>query len=259
MRSSGCYLTVDLTDGVDASDEARGIARLLDILEDAPGDRRATFFTTVDAAEAETGLLVRLGRLGHEIGCLGGAGGGLVALDPAGFARSGAEAKALIEAATGQMVVGFRAPELADGQRRWPLEALAAAGFAYDSSLLGVRRRAAGTPYDAYGFPAGTLYEFPLHQAALPGGLRLGVIGGRHLRLLPLALLLKLLARAAAKGYVPVVSVGPADLAAAGRGRTSDRLARVLAAFPNRGPLAESVPGLASVASLRRAAMRLIA
>lgn len=286
MTAVGCFLSVDLEDykqtttlemGVPRRTApertAHGVARVLEVLAGAPGERHITFFTTGQVARDQAELVRRLARDGHEIGCHGDVHEDVRDLDPKAFAASLARAVASLEAASGQRILGFRAPNFSiDGASMWALEVLVDAGFAYDSSLVAEGVRGAATAYDIYSFDGRPLFEFPLYRHVLSAGVGVRVIGGTYLRVLPLAVILRLMRRVAAQGYVPMVYIHPADLDddfdpvrigemegighlarwkwamrqhqwSAGTGRAAWKLAEILKVFPNMGALGEAVPG----------------
>ncbi len=128
------------------------------------------------------------------------------------FAADVTAAKKSLEDAAGVPVVSFRAPYFsADDCDPWFGEVLAEAGFRLDSS-----RRLSSLPSGSRGLVplaggAGAVRELPLCSVGV-GQKRLTVIGGTYFRLLPLGVIRRLLARAEAKGFVPVVYLHPYDV-----------------------------------------------
>lgn len=169
-----------------------GVSRLLDAL--AAANSRATFFVLGAVAEERPSLVQRIADAGHEIGshCLSHTL--LYDQRPEDAARDVKRARALLQDVSGQPVIGFRAPSWSITARNpWALDAVAEAGFLYDSSIFpaenymyGIR----GAPIEPYRLrtPAGnTLVEIPPATMSI-GPVRFGVGGGFYLRALPLFL-----------------------------------------------------------------------
>jgi peptidoglycan/xylan/chitin deacetylase (PgdA/CDA1 family) len=120
-------------------------------------------------------------------------------------------AKQTLEDAAGVPVVSYRAPYFsADGCDPWFGEVLAEEGFRLDSS----RRYSspqAGTGTSLLAGSQGRVTELPLCSLGV-GPKRLTVIGGTYFRLLPLGVIERLLGRAEALGFVPVVYLHPYDV-----------------------------------------------
>lgn len=112
--------------------------RVLDILDEF--NMTATFFIVADVAEHYPGLIESIAARGHEIACHGAdhrcsinpnTKKPLLTIEE--FEHSTAEAKRILEKASGQEVIGFRAPNAAvTGQM---LDSLRKMGFKYDSSV----------------------------------------------------------------------------------------------------------------------------
>ena len=98
---------------------------------------RATFFVLGEVARRLPGRVRELVAAGHEVACHGDLHLRANDRSPAAFGADVTRARDLLEAVTGQQVVGFRAPEWSlrnlDNPR---LRAVAELGFAYDSSLM---------------------------------------------------------------------------------------------------------------------------
>lgn len=130
-----------------------GVPRLLDVL--ARADVRSTFFVPGFTARRYPDIVRRIVDAGHEVGWdndLHEPPYSLSEADERAIIERGAE---VLEPLTGARPRGYRAPwwEL---NERTP-ELLAAAGFAYDSSLMDD-----DVPY-RLGTPAGPLIELPVH------------------------------------------------------------------------------------------------
>jgi polysaccharide deacetylase family protein (PEP-CTERM system associated) len=154
--------------------------------------RRATFFVLGAVARDTPGLVTEIAAGGHEIACHGLEHTLLYASTRARVEAELAEARRLLEDQAGVPVVGFRAPSWSITRPAlWALDAVADAGFRYDSSLFPV-------PNYLYGLreaplrpswlrtPGGrVLLEVPAPALAL-GPLRVPHGGGFYLRVLPL-------------------------------------------------------------------------
>ena len=112
--------------------------RTLDLLDDL--GITATFFVVADVVDNYPGLVEEIAERGHEIGCHGLHHE--CAIDPDTkeprftrdeYKKQIGTAKRKLEAATGQEVVGFRAPNAYVGG--WVLDVLEELGFEYDSSV----------------------------------------------------------------------------------------------------------------------------
>ncbi|HEY6571941.1 MAG TPA: XrtA system polysaccharide deacetylase [Candidatus Eisenbacteria bacterium] len=189
--------------------------RLLDLF-DAVG-AKGTFFTLGCVAREQPALVREIADRGHEVASHGMDHRMITELTPAEFRSQAVESKALLEALSGQRVLGYRAPSYSVGKSTlWALEVLVESGYAYDSSVYPIRR-------GRYGYPEGPLVparlaagkgaiaEFPLPTMAV-GPLRLPVLAGAYLRLFPSWLTLGALDRHATSGTPLVVNVHPWEL-----------------------------------------------
>jgi polysaccharide deacetylase family protein (PEP-CTERM system associated) len=148
----------------------------------------ATFFVLGWVAERVPGLVRRIAAGGHEIASHGYAHQPAFRQSPAEFAADARRSKAVLEDASGQSVLGYRAASFSIVKRnQWAFEELDRAGYRYSSSVNPVRHDIYGFP-DAPRFaftPAGTnLLECPVTTLELLGA-RLPCGGGGYFRLLP--------------------------------------------------------------------------
>ena len=151
----------------------------------------ATFFTLGWVAEHYPALMRRIADAGHEVASHGYDHARVFTLTPEGFRADLRRARALLQDASGQAVIGYRAPSFSIDQRNpWAHEILAEEGYRYSSSVAPMR-------HDHYGWPqsprfgwkpvAGApLLELPVTTAELYGR-RLAAGGGGFFRLLPYA------------------------------------------------------------------------
>ena len=149
----------------------------------------ATFFTLGWVAERYPALMRRIADAGHEVASHGYDHARVFTLSPEAFRADLRRSRALLEDASGQRVVGYRAPSFSIDQRTpWAHAILAEEGYRYSSSVAPIR-------HDHYGWPesprfawrpvAGQdLLELPVTTAEL-GGRRLAAGGGGFFRLLP--------------------------------------------------------------------------
>ena len=169
-----------------------GTRRILDLF--ARRRARATFFFLGWIAERLPDLVRDVAAAGHEIGSHGYDHRLLHELGPAGFDADLRRTEDVLHGILGRRPVAFRACTWSVSARtRWALPALAAHGYAVDSSIFPVRHPDYGVPRapaQPYRLRIGQaeLVEFPPLTLALFGR-RLPVGGGGYLRLLPLALL----------------------------------------------------------------------
>ncbi|MDO9486932.1 MAG: DUF3473 domain-containing protein [Sphingomonadaceae bacterium] len=152
---------------------------------------KATFFTLGWIAERHPALVRRIVAEGHELASHGYAHDRVHELTPDGFRADLRKTKAILEAAGGVAVVGYRAPSFSIGKRNaWALEMLADEGYAYSSSVAPFGTDHYGWP----GFPrfahrpvAGSpMIEVPVTTARFAGR-TLAAGGGGFFRMLPYA------------------------------------------------------------------------
>ena len=142
--------------------------RVLRILRRA--DVRSTMFVLGKLAERFPHVVKEIQADGHEIACHGYGHVEIAEQTPEAFLSDIRRAKDVLEQITGERVKGYRAPDFSIVQHTlWAFDALAEAGFEYDSSVVPVR-------LVRYGIP-----EWPVH----PTRVRLG--NGRAIMEAPLA------------------------------------------------------------------------
>jgi peptidoglycan/xylan/chitin deacetylase (PgdA/CDA1 family) len=172
----------------------------------------ATFFSVGRLVEElPRGLWSRI-TAKHRLGCHGHEHVRVAAQGALAFKEDVLTARKALEDVAGVPVVAYRAPYFsADGCDPWFGDVLAETGFRFDSS-----RRFSTLPSGSDGTVpleggGGAVTELPLCSLGI-GPKRLTVIGGTYFRLLPLAVTQRLLARAEALGFVPVVYLHPYDV-----------------------------------------------
>ncbi len=149
----------------------------------------ATFFTLGWVAERYPALMRRVADAGHEVASHGYDHARVFTLSPEAFRADLRRSRALLEDASGQRVIGYRAPSFSIDQRTpWAHAILAEEGYRYSSSVAPIR-------HDHYGWPesprfawrpvvGSDLLELPVTTAEF-GRRRLAAGGGGFFRLLP--------------------------------------------------------------------------
>jgi polysaccharide deacetylase family protein (PEP-CTERM system associated) len=165
------------------------VPRVLDLL--AQYEVRGTFFTLGEVAAGHPALIRKVVGEGHEMACHGYGHIPVSQQTPDEFRRDVRRAKAVLEDLSGEVVLGYRAPNFSIGpDQGWAYDILLEEGFRYDSSTYPIR-------HDRYGDPAATrfphvvrgsgsqsLVEFPIGTARV-FGMNLPIGGGGYFRLLP--------------------------------------------------------------------------
>ncbi|MFL5245607.1 MAG: polysaccharide deacetylase family protein [Gemmataceae bacterium] len=162
---------------------------LIDFL--AERNIKATFFVVGQIAKDNPNLVRAISSAGHEVASHSWDHQRIHRHTPASFREDLRLSKEALEQATGQQVVGYRAPTFSImRETAWALDILAESGFAYDSSIYPVRHDRYGiptaprTPFWAKGERHEILEMPPLTWRLL--GMNLPVAGGGYFRLLPL-------------------------------------------------------------------------
>jgi polysaccharide deacetylase family protein (PEP-CTERM system associated) len=133
----------------------RSVETVLEIL--ARYEVKSTFFVVGELAEEHPGLVGRIADEGHEVASHGHTHTPLFDLTRQTFSEEICRSVEAIEAATGEQVIGFRAPNFSiTPKTSWAIETLIEYGFAYDSSIFPIRTplygvsKAPKQPYLAY-------------------------------------------------------------------------------------------------------------
>lgn len=160
---------------------------LLDIL--AQAEVRATFFVLGYAADQHPQLIRQIADAGHEIGLHSYHHQKVSQLTAAQFRADLVRGRQAVEQASGQEVIGYRAPMFSINRSAlWALQVLQEMGFRYDSSIFPTRNMLYGFPgapcFPHHPFENGDFVEFPLSTVEL---LRVNwpMAGGFYLRALP--------------------------------------------------------------------------
>ena len=151
----------------------------------------ATFFTLGWVAHRCPALIRQIADAGHEVASHGWDHQRVWTMDAAAFRADLARARSALEDASGQEVIGYRAPSFSiDTRTPWAHAELAAAGYRYSSSIAPIA-------HDHYGWPDAPRYahrpladspllEVPVTIATV--GPKQVTAGGGFFRLLPSAI-----------------------------------------------------------------------
>ena len=163
--------------------------RVLDLF--ARHGTRATFFVLGWVAERFPQVVREIAAAGHEVGCHSYWHRCIWHLSPDEFRADTRRARAAIEDAAGQPVVGYRAPSFSVVERSlWAVDILSQEGFLYDSSVFPVHHDVYGMPHapqSPFEWTCGEgrrLFELPPTTVRL-GSWNLPAAGGGYLRILP--------------------------------------------------------------------------
>jgi polysaccharide deacetylase family protein (PEP-CTERM system associated) len=173
-----------------ASRVVSNTSRVIDLY--AESSTKATFFILGWVAARHPGLIRRIVDEGHEVASHGYGHDRVTTFTPEQFKSDLQHTKALLEAASGVAVRGYRAPSFSICKdNAWALQVLADEGYAYSSSVAPFGTDHYGWP----GFPrfahrpvAGSdMIEVPVTTARIAGRL-IAAGGGGFFRLLPYGL-----------------------------------------------------------------------
>ncbi len=164
--------------------QTRNILGLVETL-----DIKATFFCLGWVAERYPDLIKEIAVCGHEVACHGMDHRRLFTLSPEEFKQEILKSKSLLEEASGQQLIGYRAPSFSLTQDVWWVyDILEEAGFRYSSSLYPVKtdhygmEKAPRQPF--FPNPGGKILEIPMTVCDVPFR-RIPASGGGYFRLLP--------------------------------------------------------------------------
>lgn len=160
--------------------------RLIDILGEH--NHKATFFTLGNVAQKHPKLIRRIADAGHEVASHGFNHQAIFNLTPAQVKEDVSTSVKLLEDASGQKVIGFRAPNFSIREYLfdWYCEALAENGLKYDSSLFPMKVIKYGIEkeYSLKIFNKYSINEHYLSYVKL-GKYKLPFFGGGYFRLSP--------------------------------------------------------------------------
>ncbi len=188
--------------------------RLLEILEQA--DAKATFFALGFVAERHPEIIGRVAAEGHEVATHGYSHSLIYELDEERFREELRRSLQLLGDASGQRVLGHRAPFFSITRRSlWALDVLDEEGLRYDASIFPVRNWRYGIedaprwPY--HPIPGRQLNEFPMSTCRIRRR-NIPVTGGAYFRIYPYALSRRLLETTNAHGHPAVFYLHPWEL-----------------------------------------------
>ncbi|MEP6573344.1 MAG: XrtA system polysaccharide deacetylase [Gemmatimonadota bacterium] len=217
------YFQVSAFDGVVSRDSwdslpsrvERNTLALLDLL--AERGAHGTFFTLGWVARKHPEVLKRIVAGGHEVASHGWWHRRVSRLAPEQFRQELRESKDDLEAASGQQVLGFRAPSfsIVPGLE-WAFDVLLEEGYRYDSSLFPIRRPDYGYPSappipHLIRRPSGTLLELPLATTRF-AGIRIPAAGGGYLRQFPYGLIRRAFRESKAAGIPAMFYIHPWEI-----------------------------------------------
>jgi polysaccharide deacetylase family protein (PEP-CTERM system associated) len=160
--------------------------RTLDLLDEF--GIRATFFGVGWTANRMPEVFREVARRGHEVASKGYTQRAIAEMSPEEFRDDLDKAREALEAASGQRVVGYRAPGWLGAEDMWALKVLAEEGYAFDSSIKPMfysrwphfTERFAHSTY----FGERTLWEFPISTVGV-GRTLIPIGAGNYFRQLP--------------------------------------------------------------------------
>ncbi len=160
---------------------------------------RATFFVLGWVADTAPELVRRVAARGHEIASKGYYHRGISEMSPPEFLDDLVRAEEALQRAAHRKIVGYRiARRWFAESDLWALDALAEAGYRYDSSIKPILRAFANEPWRrfAHQHRSGphSIWEFPPSTADILG-FRIPIAGGNYLRQLPAPLMRRAVAR----------------------------------------------------------------
>jgi polysaccharide deacetylase family protein (PEP-CTERM system associated) len=174
----------------------------------------ATFFVLGEVALAHPELIARIEREGHEIGSHGFRHVPVDRLSPEAFGEDLDRSLEVLGGLARRRPRGYRAPIWSIGRATWGLDLLIERGFMYDSSFAPVPPLgAAGLPYRPGRLvrERGSILELP-PLTARAGPWRYPVGFALGLRLAPLSLISRAIARDNAQGQPAIIAFHPWEL-----------------------------------------------
>lgn len=189
--------------------------RLLDLCDEQ--QVQATCFFLGWVAERFPHLVREAGRRGHEIASHGYAHRLVYEMTAADFLEDAVRSRQILEDLTGGAVAGYRSSGFSvTAATPWFFEALAQAGYRYDSSLFPAKRGHGGmesgncAPHQL-GPCAEGLIEFPMTVTRLLGR-RWCFFGGGYLRLTPAPMIRRMARRVLREGRPVIFYVHPREI-----------------------------------------------
>ncbi|WP_448556449.1 XrtA system polysaccharide deacetylase [Thalassotalea montiporae] len=159
--------------------------RLLELFDQY--NARATFFTLGWVAEQCPQLIKDIVAQGHELASHGYDHQRAIMMTREQFKQDVAKSKDLLEQASGEQILGYRAPSFSIGEQNvWAYDVLAELGFEYSSSTYPIE-------HDLYGVPHWPRFKFRRDEGIVEipvptirkNGSNIGIGGGGYFRLYP--------------------------------------------------------------------------
>jgi polysaccharide deacetylase family protein (PEP-CTERM system associated) len=177
-------------------------------------DIRCTFFVLGWIAKKHPALIAEIAAAGHEIASHGYQHTLIYTQTHEQFRDDLRRASDAIQAASGIVPKGFRAPGFSIiPENVWAFDVVREAGFVYDSSVFPAIRSHGGLPGNEPRpsvLPNG-LIEFPVSTTKI-GSFRCGYLGGGYLRLIPKYLLFRWAKQQLAAGDPLILYLHPRDI-----------------------------------------------
>jgi polysaccharide deacetylase family protein (PEP-CTERM system associated) len=192
-----------------------GFRKLLALFEERRA--KATCFFLGYVAERFPALVREAAAAGHEIASHGYAHRLVYEQTETEFYEDATKAKAILEAAAGVPVLGYRSAGFSITERSpWYFDCLARAGYCYDSSVFPAPRGHGGMKTSAYAphdvpVASGQLHEFPITVAEVAGR-PICFFGGGYLRLFPYPVVRHMAHRVLADGRPVLFYVHPREV-----------------------------------------------
>jgi hypothetical protein len=222
-----CCLSVDFEDYAHDFQRTLGVSRprhtprslwkAYELIERFAQERlagtRLTFFTTGQVARDHPDIVRRIATDGHEVACHYYEHDRIWQQARYTVRHNLGLAVEHLGNASGQLIRGFRAPDFSIDDRcaSWAYEEISRL-FVYDSSFVAEHPPSSAAHPHAFRLSGSGLFEFPILRRHLAPGIAVRVMGGTYLRVLPIAVIMRLLREAWSAGYLPHVYVHPYDL-----------------------------------------------
>lgn len=194
----------------------KNLRRFLDLFDET--DTKVTCFFLGYVGRRFPALVKETAARGHEIASHGFFHNCIYDLTREGFREDIADAKKVLEDASGQAVNGYRAPGFSvDPRSPWFFEELAAAGYTYDSSVFPAPHRTGGmrtsqrAPHVMHLADGAKLIEFPITAVDVLGR-PMCFFGGGYLRLAPYEVIRRMSRRVLAEERPVVYYIHPREI-----------------------------------------------
>lgn len=221
---NNCLLTIDFEDFKhdlkrflsfkDTSGSPEGLLkatkRLDKILEKTNSGRQLTYFITGQVARDYPEIVEKISSNKNEIACHGNYHDMIYNLSQKEFSKSLDLATKYLNEASGQDIIGFRAPSFSINKScNWAYEEIAKR-FKYDSSYLNDTKLE--NPILNFKEKKYQMLSLPIYSPMTYFKRRIRVIGGTFLKILPLSNIFSYMDEALTMGYMPVIYIHPYEL-----------------------------------------------